>query len=233
MPSSGYSNDFAAGTLASLAWLTALNNVWNLPPILARSRFQPCHYAVEVLGRRCSMHASRTRSSPISWVYAMAASFSSSTPAKLVPAKAGASRSSRGFSRATRSGRIRRSSSASRCASSCSSTTKLNGYCRVAGAGPAKRHDIMAQPLGERADVARQLNCVGLGLPCQFSLGRKGLACARLAGAVDPLKQLLASRGGALGQARQRVGKAFVLLPDVEHLAMAGRLDPGGFPPGA
>jgi hypothetical protein len=90
----------------------------------------------------------------------------------------------------------------------------------------------MAQPLGERADVVRQLNCVGLGLPCQFPLGRKGLACATLAGAVDPLMQLFALRGGALGQARQRVGQGFVLVLDVKHIAMAGRLAPGRLLPG-
>src|SRR5271165_5018946 len=44
-----------------MAWLTASKTAWNLPPISARSRFHPCQYAVEVLGRRCSTQASRTR----------------------------------------------------------------------------------------------------------------------------------------------------------------------------
>jgi hypothetical protein len=42
MPSSGYSNGFAAGTLASLALLTASNSAWNLSPSFVRSRFHPC-----------------------------------------------------------------------------------------------------------------------------------------------------------------------------------------------
>ena len=47
-----------------------------------RSRFHPCQYAVEVLGNRCSTQASRTRSSGMTWAWAMSASLASSTPAK-------------------------------------------------------------------------------------------------------------------------------------------------------
>src|SRR4051794_40078362 len=53
--------------------------------LAARLRPQPvppCQYAVEVVGRRCSMQASRTRDSEISRVRAMPASLWSSTPAK-------------------------------------------------------------------------------------------------------------------------------------------------------
>jgi hypothetical protein len=44
-----------------MARLTASKTVWNFPPISARSRFQLGQYAVEVLRRRCSTQAPRTR----------------------------------------------------------------------------------------------------------------------------------------------------------------------------
>jgi len=112
-----------------MARLTAANRAWNLPPVCALSRFHPCQYAGEVLGTRCSTHASRTRGSAMAWACAMSASLSSSTPAK-------ASKVSRGFCSATRTGRMRWASPGSRRASS--STMKSNSSRRVARAGPAR-----------------------------------------------------------------------------------------------
>src|SRR4051812_29327155 len=63
-----------------MARRTASNRTWNLPPIRARSPLHFCQYAGEVVGRRCSMQASRTRGSETVWVRAMAASSASSTP---------------------------------------------------------------------------------------------------------------------------------------------------------
>ena len=55
----------------------------------------------------------------------------------------------------------------------------------------------------------------------------------KLARAADLGLQLLAPRCGALGEARQRVGEAFVLALDVKDIAMARRIVPGGFLSGA
>jgi hypothetical protein len=52
--------------------------------------------------------------------------------------------------------------------------------------------DVMAQPLGERSDVARQPIRLGLGLSRLFQLDSKRFVWAALAGAVDPVVQLLA-----------------------------------------
>src|SRR3954467_14605687 len=71
------------------------------------------------------MQASRTRGSETAWVRAMAVSSASSTPAK-------ASRSSRWFCRATRTGRMRRGSSGSRAISS--ATMKSKRACKIVGA---------------------------------------------------------------------------------------------------
>jgi hypothetical protein len=34
----------------TMAWLTAANRAWNVPPTCARSRLRPCQQAGEVLG---------------------------------------------------------------------------------------------------------------------------------------------------------------------------------------
>ena len=60
---------------------TVLKTAWNLHPILARSRFQPCQYAGDVLGLRCSAHAVRTRGSATSSACAMPVNFSLRTRA--------------------------------------------------------------------------------------------------------------------------------------------------------
>ena len=44
-----------------MAWLIASKSAWSLHPVFARSRFQPCQYADEVVGRLCRTHALRTR----------------------------------------------------------------------------------------------------------------------------------------------------------------------------
>jgi len=54
-----------------------------------------------------------------------------------------------------------------------------------------------------------------------------------LAGAADPGLQRLAPRRGARGKVLQRVGEAFALALDVEHIAVARRVAPGGPLPGA
>jgi hypothetical protein len=63
--------------------------------------------------------------------------------------------------------------------------------------------------------------------------GDKSLVWITLAGAVDPVVQLLAPRCGAIGQARQRIGEAFVLVLDVKDIAMAGCVAPAGLLPDA
>src|SRR4051812_1965288 len=63
-----------------MARRTASSSAWNLPPIRARSPFHLCQYAGEVVGRRFSTHASRTRGSEMAWARAMPASSASSTP---------------------------------------------------------------------------------------------------------------------------------------------------------
>jgi len=50
---------------------------------------------------------------------------------------------------------------------------------------------------------------------------------------VRPILACSALRRGALGEARQRVGEALALALDVEHVAVARRVAPGGPLPGA
>jgi len=61
----------------------------------------------------------------------------------------------------------------------------------------------MAQPLGERSDVARQPMRLGLGLPRKRQLGGKLVVWTPLAGAADLGPQLLTPRGGALDEVLQ------------------------------
>jgi hypothetical protein len=56
-----------------------------------------------------------------------------------------------------------------------------------------KRQNIVAQPLGERSDVARQPGYLGLDLPGNVQLGNQLVVWAVPAGAVDPGLQFLAS----------------------------------------
>jgi hypothetical protein len=85
----------------------------------------------------------------------------------------------------------------------------------------------VAQPLGERSDVAGQPVRLGLGLSSKLHGGSK------LARAADLGLQPCAPRPRALGEARQRVGDAFVLARDVKHIAMARRVLPGSSLPSA
>ena len=96
-----------------------------------------------------------------------------------------------------------------------------------------KRQNVMAQPLGECPDVAGQRMRLGLGLPGQHQLGGKLVVGTTLAGAADLGLQRLAPRRGALGEARQHVGEPLALVLDVEHVAVARRVAPGGSLPGA
>ncbi len=54
-----------------------------------------------------------------------------------------------------------------------SATMKSNSSRRVARAGPAQSQNVMAQPVDECSDVARQLMRLGLGLPRKRQLGGK------------------------------------------------------------
>ncbi len=74
---------------------------------------------------------------------------------------------------------------------------------------------------------------LGLGLPRKRQLGGKLVVCDTLAGTAGLGLQHLAPGRGALGEARQRGGEAFALVLDVEHIAMARRVAPGGPLPGA
>ena len=64
-------------------------------------------------------------------------------------------------------------------------------------------------------------------------MGDKLVVWIALAGTADPGPQCLAPRRGALGQAGQHVGQTFALALDVEHVAVARRVAPGGPLPGA
>ncbi len=74
---------------------------------------------------------------------------------------------------------------------------------------------------------------LSFALPCQHQFSDKRIVRTRLAGALDPGFQLLAPRGGAFGEARERVGEALTLADDVEDITVARRATPGGFLPGA
>jgi hypothetical protein len=206
-----------------MAWLTASKTAWNLPPISARSRFQPCQCAVEVVDRRCSTQASRTRDSEISRVRAMPASLLSSTPAK-------ASRSSRWLRKATRTGWMRRASSGSRRSSFIGDEVEQRLPRGQVWTG--QRQHVAAQPSNERSNVAGQPLRLSFGLLCQRQFADKRIVRTMPAGAADPGLQLLAPRRGALGEARQRVGEALALADDVEDIAVAGRVAPSGLLPG-
>lgn len=67
----------------------------------------------------------------------------------------------------------------------------------------------------------------------QRQLGGELVVWSTLAGVADPGLQRLAPRRGALGEARERVGEALALALDVEHVAMARRVAPGGLLPSA
>jgi hypothetical protein len=58
-------------------------------------------------------------------------------------------------------------------------------------------------------------------------LSSKSVVWILPANVVDLGLQPLAPRGGALGKTRQRVGEAFALALNVEHIAMARRVAPG------
>src|SRR5271166_2567617 len=103
----------------------------------------------------------------------MAVSLSSSTSAK-------ASRSSRWFCSATRTGRQLLDD-------------EVEQHLPRGQGWPGKRQNIMAQPLGERSDVASQPIRPGLGLPRKLQLDDKPVVWTTLAGAVDLGLQLLAS----------------------------------------
>ena len=159
----------------------------------------------------------------MAWACAMSASLASSTPAK-------ASKSSRWFCSATRTGRMRRASSGSRRASS--STMKSNSTCRVARAGPASaRTSWLSHWVSVR--MSRASPCAWVSVCRASSNWGQLVVRTTLAGAADLGLQLLAPRRGALGEARQRVGEAFALALDVKHIAMARRVVPGGPLPGA
>jgi hypothetical protein len=98
--------------------------------------------------------------------------------------------------------------------------------------GSGKSQNVMAQPLGERSDIMGQPGRPRLDLPREIQLNGRLAVQTTMAHAADPVRQLLASRPGTLGEARQRVGEAFVLMLDVEHIAMAWRVGPGGLLPG-
>ncbi len=89
----------------------------------------------------------------------------------------------------------------------------------------------MAQPLSERSDVAGQSLRLGLGLPCK--LHGQFVVRTKLTRAANLGLQLFAPRPRPLGEARQRVGEAFVLTRDVKHIAMARRVAPGSPLPSA
>ncbi len=91
----------------------------------------------------------------------------------------------------------------------------------------------MAQPLGERLNIAGQLMRLGLGLPGKLQLGGEPVVGTPRAGAAHLGLPRLAPRCSALVEARPRVGEAFALALDVKHIAMAQRVAPCSLLPGA
>ena len=75
--------------------------------------------------------------------------------------------------------------------------------------------------------------CLGFGLSCTVQLDDKFAIRGALTRAGDPGLQRSAPRRRTLGEALQRVGEPFALAVDVEHIAMAGRVAPRRFLPGA
>ena len=98
---------------------------------------------------------------------------------------------------------------------------------------PGQRQNVMAQPLGERSDVAGQPMRLGLGLPGKRQRDGELVVGTPQAGAAGLGLQRLAPRGGALGEARQRVGETLAPALDVKHVAVARRVAPGRLLPGA
>jgi len=82
--------------------------------------------------------------------------------------------------------------------------------------------------VGQCSDVAGQPNRLDFSLPGRRQLSDKSVVGMLLANAVDLGLHPLAPRGGAFGKTRQRVGQAFALALDVEYIAMAWCLAPGG-----
>ncbi|OXJ06570.1 hypothetical protein [Burkholderia sp. AU6039] len=98
---------------------------------------------------------------------------------------------------------------------------------------PGQREDVVAQPLGERTDIARQ------GLRPHFSFARPAQPPAVVPGAATPARpahprlELQALRARPHGQPLQGVGERLALALDMEHIAVAGCLTPGSPLPGA
>jgi len=74
---------------------------------------------------------------------------------------------------------------------------------------------------------------LGLGLPRKRQRDGELVVWISLAGTVDPGLQRLAPRRGSFGKVLQRAGQALAPALDVEHVAVARRVAPGGLLPGA
>ena len=88
----------------------------------------------------------------------------------------------------------------------------------------------MGKPSGERPDVASQGMRALFGLPGE----RDPVGKVRILTCFPALGlQFFTSRPGALGDAGQGVGQDFALMLDVEDVAVAGFVTPGGLLSGA
>jgi len=96
-----------------------------------------------------------------------------------------------------------------------------------------KGQNVVAQPLNKRSDVASELMGLGFSLSRTFQVGGKLVVWTPLAGASGLGLQRLAPRRGARSEARQCGGETFALALDMEHVAVARRVAPGGLLPGA
>jgi hypothetical protein len=84
------------------------------------------------------------------------------------------------------------------------------------------------------SDIVSQAMSFGLGLPHLRQLAGKFVVRTALAGVTLDLRlQHLTPRGGALGEARERIGETFALALNVKDIAMARHAAPGGLLPGA
>src|ERR1700682_4378101 len=96
-----------------------------------------------------------------------------------------------------------------------------------------QRQNVMTEPLGERAQVARQLMRTGFHLTRQLQRGGEIAGRPTRAGPFDLDFELLGSRTRSPSEIAQRVGEPFALVLDMKHIAMARRVAPGGPLPGA
>ena len=92
-----------------------------------------------------------------------------------------------------------------------------------------QRQNVMTEPLGERAHVAGQFIRLRFSLMRLPERGSEVASTPPRAGAIDPGFELLAPCAGSPGELAQCIGERLALVLDVKHIAVTGRVAPGGF----